>query len=45
MEESVIDEKEMSMQYISGYIKRAQNAQMEFEKMSQQQVDLAVKTI
>ena len=45
MEESVMDEKEMSMQYISGYIKRAQNAQMEFEKMSQQQVDLAVKTI
>ena len=40
-----MDEKEMSMQYISGYIKRAQNAQMEFEKMSQQQVDLAVKTI
>ena len=40
-----MDEKEMSMQYIREYITRAKDAQAEFEKMSQEQVDLAVKTI
>lgn len=40
-----MDEKEMSKAYIDGYIERARAAQAEFEKMSQEQVDLAVKTI
>ena len=40
-----MDEKEMSKAYIDGYIERARAAQAEFEKMSQDQVDLAVKTI
>ena len=33
------------MEYINGFIERARAAQAEFEKMSQEQVDLAVKTI
>ena len=40
-----MDEKAMSQEYINGYIERARKAQAEFEKMSQEQVDLAVKTI
>ncbi len=40
-----MDEKAMSREYINGYIERAGKAQAEFEKMSQEQVDLAVKTI
>lgn len=40
-----MNEHEESMQYINGYIERARVAQAEFEKMSQEQVDLAVKTI
>lgn len=40
-----MDEKAMSQAYIDGYIERARAAQAEFEKMSQEQVDLAVKTI
>ncbi|MCQ4636822.1 aldehyde dehydrogenase family protein [Anaerovorax odorimutans] len=35
----------MSQEYINGYIERARKAQAEFEKMSQEQVDQAVKTI
>ena len=34
-----------SEEYINGYIERARAAQAEFEKMSQEQVDLAVKTL
>lgn len=40
-----MDEKTMSQKYIDGYIQRARKAQEAFEKMSQEQVDLAVKTI
>lgn len=40
-----MDESAMSRQYIDGYITRARKAQDEFEKMSQEEVDLAVKTI
>ena len=40
-----MDEKAMSQEYINGYIERARKAQAEFEKMSQEQVDLAVKTV
>ncbi len=40
-----MDEQAMSRAYIRGYIERAQKAQAEFETMSQEQVDLAVKTI
>ncbi len=40
-----MDEKEKSKAYIDGFIDRARLAQAEFEKMSQEQVDLAVKTI
>lgn len=40
-----MDEKAMSQEYIKGYIERARKAQAEFEKMSQEQVDLAVKTV
>lgn len=32
-----------SKAYIDGYIERARKAQAEFEKMSQEQVDAAVK--
>lgn len=35
----------ISQEYIGGYIKRARAAQEEYEKMSQQQVDEAVKAI
>lgn len=38
-------EHEQSVQYINEYIARARAAQAEFEKMTQEQVDLAVKTI
>ncbi len=38
-------ESEASIQYVNGFIERARAAQAEFEKMSQEQVDLAVKTI
>lgn len=38
-------EKMMSQMYINEYIARAQKAQTEFEKMTQEEVDLAVKTI
>ena len=34
-----------SKAYIGEYIERARKAQAEFEKMSQEEVDLAVKTI
>lgn len=34
-----------SKAYIDGYIERARKAQAEFEKMSQEQVDAAVKTV
>ena len=34
-----------SKAYIEGYIKRARAAQREFEKMSQEQVDEAVKAV
>ena len=34
-----------SKAYIDGYIQRARRAQIEFEKMSQQQVDAAVKAV
>ena len=40
-----MNENEMSKAYIADYIRRAREAQAEFEKMSQEQVDLAVKTI
>ena len=40
-----MEEKTVSQKYIDGYIERARKAQEEFEKMSQEQVDLAVKTI
>lgn len=40
-----MNENEMSRAYIADYIRRAREAQAEFEKMSQEQVDLAVKTI
>lgn len=40
-----MDEKEMSTEYIGEFMKRARAAQAEFERMSQEQVDLAVKTI
>lgn len=40
-----MDENKVSQEYINGYIERARKAQAEFEKMSQEQVDLAVKTI
>lgn len=36
---------DMSKQYIMGYIERARAAQSEFEKMSQEQVDNAVKIL
>ena len=35
-------EHEQSVQYINEYIARARAAQAEFEKMTQEQVDLAV---
>lgn len=40
-----MDEKAMSQKYINTYIERARKAQAEFEKMTQEQVDLAVKTV
>lgn len=40
-----MNDSEMSKVYIDGYIERARAAQAEFEKMSQEKVDLAVKTI
>lgn len=40
-----MDEQALSREYIDGYMRRARKAQAEFEKMSQEQVDLAVKTI
>lgn len=40
-----MDDQAMSRAYIRGYIERARKAQAEFETMSQEQVDLAVKTI
>lgn len=40
-----MDEKAMSREYIKGFVERARKAQAEFEKMNQEQVDLAVKTI
>lgn len=40
-----MDEKAMSKEYIDGYIQRARVAQAAFEKMSQEEVDLAVKTV
>lgn len=40
-----MDEQAMSRAYIQGYIERARKAQAEFETMTQEQVDLAVKTI
>lgn len=40
-----MDEQALSRQYIDGYMQRARKAQSEFEKMNQEQVDLAVKTI
>lgn len=40
-----MDEKAMSQEYINGFIERARKAQAEFEKMTQDQVDLAVKTV
>lgn len=40
-----MDEKTASQEYINGYIQRARKAQAEFEKMTQEQVDLAVKTV
>lgn len=40
-----MDEREMSCAYINEYIERARKAQAEFEKMTQEQVDLAVKTV
>ncbi len=42
MSETVINE---SVQYINGFIERARKAQAEFEKMSQEQVDNAVKIL
>ena len=45
MEEKRMTEHEQSVQYINEYIARARAAQAEFEKMTQEQVDLAVKTI
>lgn len=41
----MMDEKALSQAYIGEYMKRARKAQAEFEKMSQEQVDLAVKTV
>ncbi|MEG0830580.1 MAG: aldehyde dehydrogenase family protein [Anaerovoracaceae bacterium] len=35
----------MSLEYIGGFIKRAKKAQEQFEKMTQEQVDLAAKTV
>ena len=40
-----MNEHEESVVYINGLIEKARTAQKEFEKMSQEQVDLAVKTI
>ncbi len=40
-----MDEQAKSRAYIDAYLQRARTAQEKFEKMSQQQVDLAVKTI
>lgn len=40
-----MDSSEMSKMYIDEYISRARKAQAEFEKMSQEEVDLAVKVI
>ncbi len=40
-----MDEQAKSRAYIQGYMERARKAQAEFETMSQEQVDLAVKTI
>lgn len=40
-----MNESEASVEYINGFIERAKKAQAEFEKMSQEQVNLAVKTI
>jgi len=40
-----MDEKAMSAEYINGYIERARKAQAEFEKMSQEEVDNAVKIV
>ncbi|MCI9597166.1 MAG: aldehyde dehydrogenase family protein [Firmicutes bacterium] len=40
-----MDEQAMSRAYIKGYIERARKAQAQFETMTQEQVDLAVKTI
>ena len=40
-----MDSSEMSKIYIDEYISRARKAQAEFEKMSQEEVDLAVKVI
>ena len=37
-----MNENEMSKAYIADYIRRAREAQAEFEKMSQEQVDLAI---
>lgn len=38
-------ETNASVQYINGFIERARKAQAEFEKMSQEQVDNAVKIL
>lgn len=40
-----MDEKIVSQEYINGYIERAKRAQAEFEKMTQEQVDQAVKIV
>ena len=40
-----MNDSEMSRAYIAEYIERAKKAQEQFEQMSQEQVDLAVKTI
>ena len=37
-----MNENEMSKAYIADYIRRAREAQAEFEKMSQEQVDLGI---
>lgn len=40
-----MDEREMSLKYVGEYIERARKAQAEFEKMSQEEVDRAVKLL